>query len=380
MRKIFLILSTADYDAELWTNKQHIARRLADEFDVVYVNSIGLRSPKFSKSDISRVTKRIFRRPTGPAKTARPANLRVVNPMVFPWHSSFLFKNINKLLLQIQVKKIVNSITSQAILWTFTPVTYGIEKYFDQTFYHLVDLLHTVEGVSPNLILENEARLLGNVDAAVASSKGVMNHLGKYQIKTTLLWENVADVSLFQSNSMETREDRVVYFGNLSTSKIDFEILNSIGRSGFKLLLVGPVGIDGTEIPDMRRLLDRSNVTVLGPVTQDQMAKMCATSKIGIIPYLLNSHTAGIFPMKTFEYLAAGLEVVSTNLSSLEELTIERLSFAEAKNFSEIVERKMKHYTPPSHSFIQNLSSNSWEYRVKQIVDLVDGTNNVGGV
>lgn len=46
-----------------------------------------------------------------------------------------------------------------------------------------------------------------------------------------------------------------------------------------------------------------------------------------MIPYRLSEHTASIFPMKVFEYLAAGLRVVTTPLPALAtvaDLPVER--------------------------------------------------------
>ena len=42
--------------------------------------------------------------------------------------------------------------------------------------------------------------------------------------------------------------------------------------------------------------------------------------KVGLIPYRLNAYTQGVNPLKTFEYLAAGLSVVSTRIPAVEEI------------------------------------------------------------
>ena len=42
-----VVLSTADWDATTWTNKQHTSRALRDAgFSVLYVESMGLRAPR----------------------------------------------------------------------------------------------------------------------------------------------------------------------------------------------------------------------------------------------------------------------------------------------------------------------------------------------
>ena len=37
------------------------------------------------------------------------------------------------------------------------------------------------------------------------------------------------------------------------------------------------------------------------------LAREVGRSTVGLIPYQVNDHTAGVFPMKVYEYLAAGL-------------------------------------------------------------------------
>lgn len=54
-----------------------------------------------------------------------------------------------------------------------------------------------------------------------------------------------------------------------------------------------------------------------GALGQEQVAKILGTSRVGLIPYVANSYTAGVFPLKVYEYMAAGLPVLATGLPSL---------------------------------------------------------------
>ena len=47
---------------------------------------------------------------------------------------------------------------------------------------------------------------------------------------------------------------------------------------------------------------------------------MLRGADVGLIPYASNQLTASIFPMKVYEYLAAGLPVVSTPLPALSDV------------------------------------------------------------
>jgi glycosyltransferase involved in cell wall biosynthesis len=84
------------------------------------------------------------------------------------------------------------------------------------------------------------------------------------------------------------------------------------------LALAGPTAIDGTGGGNMlQQLLGHKNVEYLGNLPLDELAVEVKTSTVGLIPYLINDYTGGVFPMKVYEYLAAGLDVVATQIPSL---------------------------------------------------------------
>ena len=57
-----IILSTADWDHPLWTNKQHTALALAAAgHQVLYVESLGLRAPRAGRRDLKRIARRLLR-------------------------------------------------------------------------------------------------------------------------------------------------------------------------------------------------------------------------------------------------------------------------------------------------------------------------------
>ena len=61
MNKDILILSTADWDCPIQTNKQYIAKELSElGYRVLYVESLGIRN-KNQKSDFLRIIKRSLR-------------------------------------------------------------------------------------------------------------------------------------------------------------------------------------------------------------------------------------------------------------------------------------------------------------------------------
>ena len=98
----FVLLSTADWDHPLWTNKQHTASSLADlGHRVLYIDSLGVRAPRGDRSDARRIIRRLRRGLRAPRLVR--TNLYVISPLVLPGHSTGLFGRLNRWSLRLSL-------------------------------------------------------------------------------------------------------------------------------------------------------------------------------------------------------------------------------------------------------------------------------------
>jgi glycosyltransferase involved in cell wall biosynthesis len=369
-----VILSTADYRSDVWTNKQHLARGLARERSVIYIESLGLREPTVRLRDIKRVLQRLGRRTTTAFDPTEGGelDLTVITPLVIPFHRFRLIRLINRLILDRSVRRKLND--EDYLLWTFSPLTYGLEQRACRTVYHSVDLLHSLPGVPERTLLRGEAELLAVSDAVIASSVGVRAHLHSSGRDDVHLWENVAQVETFRRHAAGPRERRVIFAGNLTPAKIDLALLTGLADAGVRVDVAGPLQIDGTSMPrSLGRLLSHSNVRYLGKLDLEELAVAMGRCQVGLIPYLRNDYTEGVYPMKVHEYLAAGLLVVSTDLPSLEGLHSPGLERVTPDGFVAAVQQALDIFSP-AHSRAASDGSleHSWTRRVAQAAELVD--------
>ena len=79
---------------------------------------------------------------------------------------------------------------------------------------------------------------------------------------------------------------------------------------------MGPVG-NGDPSTDVSTLAALPNVHLLGPRAYTELPAVLRGADVGLIPYAVNELTRSIFPMKVYEYLAAGRPVIATMLPSL---------------------------------------------------------------
>jgi teichuronic acid biosynthesis glycosyltransferase TuaH len=360
-----VILSTADFDADVWTNKQHLAVELSKTRRVLYIESLGLRTPRFCKADLLRILARILHRTRRAGHYSRsiPDNIEIISPRVLPWHSLSCVAAINSRILRRMLKRKIQDY-SGAVLWTFSPVTYGLEKSFKHTVYHSVDLLHVFPGVPHDLLLERERELIPLTSSVIASSRMIANHLKRQGAKKVTLWENVAHVDMFATSGGQ-RDNVAIFAGNLTSTKIDFALLEQVAEVGVKLRLAGPMGIDGAGVSEpLQKLLSNKNVEYLGNLELETLASEVKKCKVGLIPYHLNEYTLGVYPMKVHEYLAAGLKVVSTRLPSLDALRLEGLILASPKEFRKEVISGLEEYSEEDASVRKRMSiNNSWATR-----------------
>jgi teichuronic acid biosynthesis glycosyltransferase TuaH len=97
------------------------------------------------------------------------------------------------------------------------------------------------------------------------------------------------------------------------TERIDVGLLETVADAGLSLLLVGPY--DPRWEPErFAALIARTNVHHTGRVPAREVPSYLAAMDVGLTPYASTPFNQASFPMKTLEYLGAGLPVVSTDL------------------------------------------------------------------
>jgi len=105
------------------------------------------------------------------------------------------------------------------------------------------------------------------------------------------------------------------FVGGLS-QWVDLELIAALAkaRPEWTFALVGPVGTS------VEALADLSNVQLLGPRPYVEVPAYLAGMDVGLIPFRHEPVTHHADPIKVYEYLAAGLPIVGTDLPALRRL------------------------------------------------------------
>jgi polysaccharide pyruvyl transferase CsaB len=108
---------------------------------------------------------------------------------------------------------------------------------------------------------------------------------------------------------LERGEVTVGYFGYLAGAWFDWELVAAAAarRPGWRFYLVGYGGEpDGVPLPP--------NLRLLGKQPQADLAAFAANWDVAIVPFKADRLASGADPIKTYEYLAMGLPVVTTGV------------------------------------------------------------------
>ncbi|UKA57997.1 glycosyltransferase [Arthrobacter sp. FW306-2-2C-D06B] len=382
MQPMVLILGTADWNQAIATNQHYMAREIAAEFPILFSESLGLRRPELTRRDIDRMIRRLDPRSRSEfAERPVPAGMEVVRPVVVPVHSG-----VTKLLNRALLRRFYSSWISYPgprILWTYSPVTYGFDEIADATIYHCVDLLAEFPQISTQLVNDGENALARTADLAIGSSGAVYEHLNNRGFSKVVHWPNVADVSLIRSEFKSgegRRPGRAVFAGNFSEKKVDFELLRQLLHEGVELHLAGPIAEGGGKADALVKELVQQGAEYHGHLSLVDLAKLYWTASVGLIPYEINSYTRGVNPLKTFEYLAAGLHVVSTAIPAVNKV---EGHVSVASNRQSFVRNVLARTSLPSAGEIAErhelADRNSWTLRGVQARNVLGEMNSAGG-
>jgi teichuronic acid biosynthesis glycosyltransferase TuaH len=84
----------------------------------------------------------------------------------------------------------------------------------------------------------------------------------------------------------------------------------------WSLVLIGPINDEFSDTPQWNQLLALTNVHYLNQKSPQEIPDYMKGLDVGLLPYADAEFNLGVFPLKLFEYLAAGLPVVGCGLPS----------------------------------------------------------------
>lgn len=226
---------------------------------------------------------------------------------------------------------------------------------------------------------EAEAQFIRMADATIVTSQGLLEKKQRLASRCFLV-KNAADIQLFSTAFREHAPSKQVagYIGSLD-NRLDYDLLVHVARSmpHVTFQFIGRIA----DTAGTNRLRELPNVILTGPKDLADLPAFVRQFSAGLIPFVLNDFTKGIYPLKINEYLAAGIPVVTTHFSYLDDFTGHISIAGNATQFGEMLAAEMASDSPAKKiARQQSASGNTWESRAEQlsgiIVSLENGKEN----
>jgi len=347
--------------------------RFAQEgYRVLYVDTLGLRSPKLR--DLPRIASRLRNRLQAKQSSLRQpeAGVHVVSPLILPFLNSRLARSLNIRRLVPQLQRQLKQIGSDdLIIWVYLPtwsVLQCVERIpHSMLVYESIDALESNPAGLSLGYAEAEAEILRRSDLVITTSESL--HREKAAGNRNAHWvpSGVAEEFFAPVEPVEEMREigspKIGFFGTID-HRLDLELVRQVARThrDWSVILIGAARCDIGE------LVAEENVHFLGPQPHGALPGYLRGLDVLWLPYVVDDFTRHVYPAKIFECLALGKPVVSTVLPSLEgfgevvrlvegrEAHEEGLREALAEEDEDLMEQR-----------VALARDNSWESRFREI-------------
>lgn len=304
---------------------EHLLKPMFEQNRFLWVETIGLRSPRLSWYDVKRIAEKMtgWLKPKSKLNSDNskktPKNIFIINPFMIPFNQFDLIRLFNQASVNRTVNKALKKYKFQNQI-TITSVPNAcdyIGNYNEKlAVYYCVDEFSQWPGLDFKLVKKMEDLLLQKVQLIVATSDSLSASKKIPNSKTITLTHGV-DFEHFnlKDSPRSATPFKVCYFG-LFDERSDQKILMAIAKE----ISNCEIHIFGTTICDVSHLSTIPNIKFHGKVDYANLPTQISDMNAFILPYTRNAATENINPLKLKEYLSTGRPVLATPLPEILKL------------------------------------------------------------
>ncbi len=300
------------------TSNHHVLRELARTRRVLWLNSVGTRTPKLSSGrDLGKIRRKVGEFIQGPVNVEN--DLWVFSPLVLPIPHSAVARQLNMRILRATIRGLRWRLGLRDFdLWTFLP---NVADYVGtlgerHAIYYCVDEWSLFSYLDEQETRRSEELLLRKVDAcfaithALAESKREVckaTHVSPHGVDHAQFARALEPALPLPADVASLPRPLIGFYGTIQ-DWVDLDLIAAVARRrpAWTFVLLGQIMVD------VERLRALPNVHLLGRKPHQDLPAYCKAFDVGLIPYVISERMTFVNPIKLREYLSAGVPVVST--------------------------------------------------------------------
>jgi glycosyltransferase involved in cell wall biosynthesis len=386
LRFSIVCLSPQEWDIDLPTNRQQVMRRAAAlGHEVLFVETghfLGTHVWHLLRAG-DRVS---LARRLASNEMASPGLLVRKALNLVPWREKYHLANrFNCWVTAMVIRRAVRRLPKPVVLWLYDPCSARMAgKCCEElAVYDCVDDYAEQVGSDPRrreLAVTENRRAAQRAQLVFATTSDLCRRMRIINENAHLV-PNAGDFVHFgvaANRALAAPEVRDLsrpvlgFAGNFLTSKVDFGLIENVAlaRPEWTFLLIGPAPPESADA--VARLARLRNVNWLGLRPYADLPAYVAAFDVALIPYVSNDYTRNCFPLKLYEYLAAGKPVVASGLPQLAGMNPDVVLTSGLDEFIEAVEEALRRRDDQDRRRRVRLAAeNTWEMRTERLLDLV---------
>ena len=369
---------------------QHLFRHIAADHVVLWVNTIGMRSPRLAWSDVRKAWRKISKMLGGgraarraDTDSPRPLRLSVSQPFMLPFSSIGAIRWFNRRSVLRTVRRAAATLgVKKPVVVSTVPnaCDYVGELGAARVVYYCVDDFTQWPGLEHDLVQAMERQLIVRSDVLIATSQALYRKLAVEARPLHLLTHGV-DIAHFSREAhaehaclASIRKPRAGYFG-LFDERSDAVLIAAVAQASpdISFVFTGPVA---TETSALQRC---PNVHFTGSVAYAELPALVKGLDVLFIPYLVNDFTASISPLKLKEYLVTGRPVIATPMPEALALREHLAIAATAEEWSAALRGALQTDVPARKAAMQRaMRGESWSEKARTFFGLCVGADRTG--
>lgn len=358
---------------------QHVIRELAAEYRVLWVNTIGTRSPRVDLATLRRGLGKI-RRPKTPVAEQTPASIRVLNPWMWPWFRRSVDRKLNRRLLAWALRDPIAGLPHPITVVTTIPLVADLVGALavDRWVYYCVDDLASWPGLDSAPLRTMETELVRKVDGAVAASEFLRDRLQRLGCSSTVVshgvdlshWAEGREAKPLPEALLRVSRPWIVFWG-LIDERLEADWLLALAEA----LPEGTIVLAGPTAAMDSRVGQHPRIVQVGPICYDDLPTVARHTAVLVMPYRRMPATEAMQPLKLKEYMATGLPCVVACLPATEpwEDCVDVVSTV--NQFTERVLQRLLHGLPErQRAARERVTSESWQAKARQFESVLQDT------